>query len=80
MYECRIKYASKMAGCIPWDYPTTMDMNDTEICTHGHWKQYRDFEDGPLEVFQKHMQNDMELENCNCAPNCEEVVYQMEVG
>ena len=73
-YECRIKYVSQLAGCIPWDYPTTLEMNDTKICT-GPGKGQQ----GSLEVFEKHMQNDSVLENCNCEPNCEEVAFHTEV-
>ena len=73
-YECRIKYASQLAGCIPWDYPTTIDMNDTKICTRGTRGGQ-----GSLEVFEEHMQNDSVLEKCNCEPNCEEVAFHTEV-
>ena len=78
LYECRIKFASQLAGCIPWDYPTIMDMNDTEICMSGQWKTV--FEDGALQLFEKYMQNDSALENCNCEANCEEVAYHLEVN
>ena len=78
LYECRIKFASQMAGCIPWDYPTTMDMSNTEICLSGQWKTV--FEDGALQLFEKYMQNDSALENCNCEANCEEVAYHLEVN
>ena len=70
LYECRIKYASQKAGCIPWDYPTMKNMNDSSICTSHK---------GALEEFEIHMQNDDALANCNCEPNCEEVAYKTEV-
>ena len=73
LYECRIKYASQMAGCIPWDYPTIMNMNDTTICTMNGYGE------GPLKVFEMHMQNDSVLDACHCEPNCEEVAYHTEV-
>ena len=73
IYECKLEYASKMAGCIPWDYPTIKNMSDTALCTTN-----RDG-DGPLEVFEMHMQNDSVLDDCNCEPNCEEIVYHAEV-
>ena len=78
LYECRINYAKQKAGCIPWDYPTIMNMTDTEICTGGRWRNGV-FVEGSLEVFETHMQNDSALTNCNCEPNCEEVVYHAEV-
>ena len=68
-----------MAGCIPWDYPTIMNMSDTEICTGGPWEPWGVYPDGPLEVFETHMENDSALTNCNCEPNCEEVAYRVEV-
>ena len=76
-YECRIKYASQRAGCIPWDYPTILNMSDTKICTGALDRQK--MENGLLEVFEKHMQNDSALQNCNCEPNCEEVAFHTEV-
>ena len=79
LYECRIKYASQMAGCIPWDYPTNMNMSDTKICTGGRISSWGGVEDGPLEVFETHMQNDSALKNCKCEPNCEEVAFHTEV-
>ena len=65
-----------MAGCIPWDYPTIMNMNDTEICLGGKRETWGD---GPLEMFETHMRNDSAFKNCNCEPNCEEVAYHVEV-
>ena len=68
-----------MAGCIPWDYPTIMNMSDSEICTEGQLRPWGVSEDGLLEVFEKHMHNDSALENCDCEPNCDEVAYHVEV-
>ena len=70
LYECRIIYAKQKAGCIPWDYPTMKNMNDSSICTSHK---------GALEEFEIHMQNDDALANCSCEPNCEEVAYKTEV-
>ena len=73
IYECKLKYARKMAGCIPWDYPTIKNMSDTAFCTTNIYG------DESLEVFEMHMQNDSVLDDCNCEPNCEEIVYHAEV-
>ena len=71
LYECRIRHASKMAGCIPWDYPTIKNMSDVAVCTINKKVS--------LEVFEMHMQNDDALADCNCEPNCEEVAFHTEV-
>ena len=71
LYECRVKYASQMAGCIPWDYPTIKNMSDVAVCTAN--------EAVSLEVFEMHMQNEDALVDCHCEANCEEVSYHTAV-
>ena len=75
LYECRLKLASQEAGCIPWDYATIMNMSYTPICNNSG------DEGGFLKVFETYMdmQNDSLLKDCNCEPNCEEVVYHTQV-
>ena len=72
LYECKLKYASQMTGCIPWDYPTNKNISEFGICT-------TDNEEASLEDFDMHMESDDALVDCNCEKNCEEVTYHTEV-
>ena len=74
LYECRIKYANQMAGCIPWDYPSIVNMSNAAICTSN------EYGNGTLEVFEMHMQDDSVIDDCIYEPNCEEVAYHTEVN
>lgn len=72
LFECRLRFAAKKAGCIPWDYPMPKNMSDVPLCKSSN-------QDKTLEEFGIQMDSKASLSNCNCLSNCEEVEYETQV-
>ena len=77
MFECRLANAIRAAGCVPWDYPIPPSMNfegSQEFCNS------RSSENGStLLRFDAFMNSGESMSNCECAADCEEVVYKTQV-
>jgi hypothetical protein len=75
-FECRLKYASQVAGCVPWDYPIVPSLGDSiskTLClaVHGH--------QNTLRTFLSALEAEESLQQCQCMPDCEEVTLETEV-
>ena len=75
LFECRLKYAIRNSGCIPWDYPIPEGVNEaeTDICTAGNSGR------GNLASFQDLMNSENSTKKCKCLPDCEEIKYERQV-
>ncbi len=71
LYDCRLRYASAKAGCVPWDYPVPSDLQAVPFCL-------ADTPDNQLRGFERAMSSNTSLEGCDCTPNCEEVVFKQQ--
>ena len=73
LFECRVRFAATMAGCIPWDYPLPTNMTDLPLCKSSVDEQ-------TLEEFGRLMESQESLTNCNCLSNCQEVKFETQVS
>ena len=81
LFECRLRFAAKNAGCIPWDYPMPRNLSDMPLCTSSSGNYYSNLGiSRTLEKFEQLMNSNRSLANCNCLTNCEEVEYETQVG
>ncbi len=73
--QCRLEFAKKEAGCLPWDYPSGPgDSNVVDIC------QARNTSVNDVADFEAAMNSADSLETCkHCLPNCEEVNFEIQV-
>ncbi len=87
-FECRLKFAARQAGCIPWDYPVPqrsaggddLDWGALEICRSNHSGENGE---NRLSVFERAMDSDAALRQSgcdDCSPNCEEVTFETQVN
>ena len=90
-FECRLKFAARKAGCVPWEYPlpTSRDFNWTSLpfCLSST-KTNASLEVGngtsSLAVFESLMnvvesQQEEGGQGCDCMPNCEQIEYDTQV-
>ena len=83
LYECRLMNAFHISGCIPWDYPIppTLEGESTTIkMCDSMRKENESTSESDLAKFYDFMNNEESTRNCNCKPNCEEVVFETQVG
>ena len=76
LFECRLIYAIRNSGCIPWDYPVPEGMNGAEIdiCTAGNSGR------GNLALFQELINSENSTKKCECLADCEEIKYERQVN
>ena len=82
LFECRLMNAFYYSGCIPWDYPIPPTLeggsNTTKICDSSI-KENESISESDLTKFYNYMSNEESIRNCNCKPNCQEVVFETQV-
>ena len=88
LFQCRLENSFNHSGCIPWDYPIppTLEKENTKIkvCNSlaepGHLvEQNISIYESDLAIFHDYMNQEKSLSNCNCQPNCEEVIFESQV-
>ena len=73
----------KAGYCIPWDYTTPIDgaknWNTFDMCfsNTGDYDFYG--QKNGLALFEKAMNSNEPLKDCNCLPNCEETAFETQV-
>ena len=75
-FECRLRYAARLANCIPWDYPIPKGFEGIAICLavlNGNGTN-------SLKIFHDKMDDPNSLKNCSydCLPDCEEVKFNIQ--
>ena len=78
MFECRLKNAIRNVSCAPWDYPMPPSMKSEgylEFCNSSHAQGGG----STLSRFDDFMNSGDSISNCDCAPDCEAVVYESQV-
>ncbi len=67
-FECKLRASVEGAGCAPWDYPLPGDLAKIAICVESN-----------LTKFEGLMADPRMSDDCDCAPNCEEVHFKAQV-
>ena len=77
-FECRLRYAATIAGCIPWDYPIPKGFEGTASCLSSSGRNGNN----TLWYFLKKMDDPNSLNNCDfdCLPDCDEVKYEIQAS
>ena len=77
LFECRLKFAITGAGCIPWNYPIPVGINeaDFETCTNIAFENAT----SNLALFQSAIESENSTKDCDCMPDCEEVTFKPQV-
>ena len=71
LFECRLTFAVSQVNCTPWDFPNPNKDRDVETCTA---------KDDRLKLFDEAMRDSDNLLECDCLPDCEEIVFETEVS
>ena len=69
LFECRLRFASGISKCIPWDYPQPEGLENEPFCT-SH----------AVAIFEREMDNVKALEGCDCLPDCNHVTFNVDVS
>lgn len=84
LFDCRIKNALKLIGCIPWDYPlpltTGWEQNGKIKICNSTRRSTDMINESDLAKFNEYMNSETSLSNCSCQPDCEEVVFETQVN
>ena len=75
-FECRLRYAAALAGCIPWDYPIPKGLEGIAMCISSSGQDGNN----TLRHFLMMMDDPNSLNNCDfdCLPDCDEVKYEIQ--
>ena len=82
LFECRLENAFNYSGCIPWDcpIPPLLQMGHTRVkMCNSLVEQNVSIYESDLATFNDLMNHEESVTNCNCQPNCEEVVFESQV-
>ena len=72
LFECRLRYAASVVGCLPWDYPVPLGLEEIDTCLS--WQN----ETNKLKQFHDAMDDPISMKNCQCMHDCEEVTYDIQ--
>ena len=73
-FECRLRFSTLSAGCIPWDYPVPRDLEGIHICLSKRNGTNQ------LREFNMKMEDPGSLKGCKCLPDCEEITYETQAS
>ena len=74
-----MKFAIENVGCLPWDFPVPLEWEEAnlEIC----YAISTDSEQSnKVAMFYKAMNNNSNLRQCQCMPDCEATIYETQVS
>ena len=83
IFECSIEFAIDTVGCLPWDFPVPLKWENIqlEVCNSSYGGNGWDTTamKNNLVKFHEAMNNDSNLRNCDCLPDCETTIYDTQV-
>ena len=78
IFECSVKFAIEKVGCLPWDFPVPFGWEDDnlEMCytINTDYKK-----SNKVAMFYEAMNNNSNLRQCQCMPDCEVTIYDTQV-
>ena len=85
IFECSVKFAIEQVGCLPWDFPVPFGWEEAnlEICysTSTDSVQFNSLgQINKVAMFYEAMNNNSNLRQCQCMPDCEVTIYDTQVS
>ena len=79
IFECSVKFAIEKVGCLPWDFPVPFGWEEVnvEICYSINTDSKKS---NKVAMFYEAMNNNSNLRQCQCMPDCEVTIYDTQVN